>query len=437
MADSHPSVSQATPTLAPPGSEGSPWAAPDAPSPNAPVEPPAPRLAPPATSPVDAPAPPSIPLVAPSPVAQPVAAPPPPAGPRAPAPVVPGSAVPAPPATPAYVSGLPVAGAPSLPGDLPAGMSPAGPIEPGTPLAPLVPVDQTEERRTGRGAWIVLVALIVVIAFGVGTLVMLGGSSNDRVSDENGDAADEIAVVERDAGTFSLQAAAQGAVAASTVHYEMTVSMGSFGATTMSGAIDNEAQIMTMSMDMAGFLGGAETESIDTIIDIGNGKMYMSNSGEFGFPGGKPWLGFDLLGFAEMSGMSLEELQSEFSANPFDVAYLFDGADEVVEVGDDTIDGEPVKHYQVTVDLLAALEANPSLVQDQLDAEMLWDDVGGELVYDVWVTEGNELRRMSFSMDTLGEQMVVDMKVTEVGSPVDVVIPAPDEVEDMTELLGL
>lgn len=294
------------------------------------------------------------------------------------------------------------------------------------PAAALAFDPVAEEPRRSRRPLYALVAVVALLVVGVGALVALrSGSGGD------GDALVEV----EESSAFSLAAAAEQATEASTVRYEMNMSMGALGDMTMVGGMDSEAQIMTMTMDMGAILGGQGLGQIEAIIDAGNGVMYISNPGGMGFPTDAAWISMNLAELAEQSGMSVDDFQDQFTANPLDVAEMFTDADTVVDVGAETIDGVAVRHYLVTVDLEAALAANPQLEQ-QVDLSDLGADIPTEIVYDVWVTEDNQLRRMTFALDIVGQEMVVEMNVTAVGEPLDVQIPSPDEVMDLTDLLG-
>jgi hypothetical protein len=121
------------------------------------------------------------------------------------------------------------------------------------------------------------------------------------------------------------------------------------------------------------------------------------------------------------------------SSNPLDTAKLFDSAKKVQDKGVEEIDGEKVKHYVVTVDLAAALAASP---EARKQFEQLGTDLPDTLDYDVWVTEDNSLRRLAFTMEAVGQTLSTEMTVTDIGTIDPIVLPAPDDVTDMSELLG-
>lgn len=302
----------------------------------------------------------------------------------------------------------------------PGSHAPASVAPPSAPLA-FSPVPDRPKRS--RTPVFVLVAVVALIVVGIGALVAFRG-------DGGGDAVVDV----EESSAFSLAAAAEQAAHANTVRYELNMSMGPLGELSMVGGIDNDAQIMAFTMDVGAILGGEGAGQIEAIIDAGNGVMYMSNPG-MGFPTDAAWVSMDLGDLADQSGMSIEDFQDQFAANPLDVAAIFADADSVVDVGADEIDGVAVRHYEVTVDFAEAMAANPQLEQ-QVDLGEFGADFPTEIEYDVWVTEDNQLRRMTFALDMLGQEFVVEMNVTDVGVPLDVEFPSADDVMDVTDLVG-
>jgi hypothetical protein len=169
------------------------------------------------------------------------------------------------------------------------------------------------------------------------------------------------------------------------------------------------------------------------VLDLESGMMYYGGAMAGMFGGGStPWVGIDLAEYAEMAGQSIDEIRSSFVSNPGDLASVFDGLD-AVEVGMEEIDGLPVKHYQVTVALDDVLGADP-----QVAGQLSGLDVADldDLVYDVWVTEDNQLRRLSFAVDADGIEISTVMNLLEVGEAIDIPLPDPSEVTVVDDLLG-
>ena len=204
---------------------------------------------------------------------------------------------------------------------------------------------------------------------------------------------------------------------------------------TVSGAVDNEAGVMTVSSDLSGMLGiddaiPLDDDSVELLLDSDTATMYIGASG-FGELLGtdEPWISVDLGVLAEQAGVTLDDLQAETFIDPTESARLLLDADDVTEVGIETIDGVETKHFRVTVDLTAALAAVPP----QLGEEIPEVELPGTVVYDVWVTADNQLRRAAFDVDVAGQgvSMVLDMTTSD--EPLDVVIP--DDAFDITAWL--
>ncbi len=263
----------------------------------------------------------------------------------------------------------------------------------------LEPTPPPKRRRTGLlvGVGAVVVAAVVAV------VVLLGGGSSDA--------------------TYSLKAATKGAAEARNVAFEMTMSAGPVQMT-MTARVDVAAELTAMKAELPALADVV----VDAIIDTGNQVMYMDASA---FPGAEqlatPWISMDLSkvpGAAESFGAT--------AVNPLDAAALFEDAATVVDKGVEEVNGEQVKHYVVTVDLAEAMAAQPGMF-DQIDA--LGGDLPDTLDYDVWVTEDNQMRRLSFGMDVAGQTVSMDMTVTAIGTIDPIVIPADDDVTDITDML--
>ncbi len=263
------------------------------------------------------------------------------------------------------------------------------------------PSPPPKRRRTGA---LVGVGAVIVAAVVAGVVLLNGGKSE---------------------ASYSLQAASKAAAKAQNVAFEMKIDAGPVQMTATT-RLDVEQQLMAMSATMP---ITADAGSIEAIIDVGNKVMYMDASA---FPGAgelpTKWISMDL---SKVPGAA-DSFGGLTGTNPLDTAGLFRDATTVKDEGLEDLNGEQVKHYVVTIDTAEALAAQPDLF-DQID------DLGATLPdtidYDVWVTEDNQLRRMSFTMDVAAQTMVVDMTVTAIGTIEPIVVPADAEVTDMTDLL--
>jgi hypothetical protein len=232
-----------------------------------------------------------------------------------------------------------------------------------------------------------------------------------------------------DAPTYSLQRAASQAGAAKTIAYEMTVKAGPAGEIKIIAASDNDRKLTKMNMDLGSLAAGGK---MDAIVDGKSATMYMN--AEFFAKLGAPtkdakWIKIDL---NDATGVDFKSILDQ-SGDPLATAKMFDNAKNVKDLGLDEVNGERVKHFEVTLDSAAVLKAQPGL-QKQLDATGV--TMPKTIVYNVYVNAANQFRRMQFEMDVAGQTVATDMVVTSVGEPVDIQLPSGDGVVDVKSLGG-
>jgi hypothetical protein len=298
----------------------------------------------------------------------------------------------------------------------PAG-APAEPASWDPPELPAKPVG----RRRGAG---IAVAVVAIVALAVAALVTVGSSNSDG---------DTLPAVE----PFSLAAAAQNTIDARSVEFDLTVSAGDVGDITVSGAVDNETKLMSVSTDVSALLAldaamPMGDGAVELLFDASTGVVYLSADalGEL-LPGDSAWVSADLGVLAETAGTTLEELQGELFVDPTESARLLLDSDNVVEIGNEKIDGVDTVHYEVTVDVAAAIAASPQAGSKLGEAGV---DLPDTVTYDVWVTSDNELRRAAFDVTVADQtvEMVLDMRPSD--QPLDAQVPT--DSFDITGLLA-
>jgi hypothetical protein len=274
--------------------------------------------------------------------------------------------------------------------------------------------------------------VVALLVAGVASFVVVAGRGGD-----------DAGVPTADFESYSLVAAAEQTIAARTVEFDLAVTTeldGIAADVTLSGAVDNESDVMTAAMDLSSVLGlGGSApvgpDRIEFVLDADAGVVYFGADALGGMvPDSSGWISLDLETLAELGGQSLDDLRGEMFLDPTESARALLDADDVTEVGPETIDDEQTMHYRVTVDVAAAIAATP-----QAGAEL--DAAGVELpdsiVYDVWVTEDNELRRAAFELAASGQgvavstSVVLDMRTSD--EPLAVEIPS--DAFDITGLL--
>jgi len=292
--------------------------------------------------------------------------------------------------------------------------------DPATEPAPAAPSPR------GRRPVALLAAAGAVLVLGLVALVAIAA---DR-SDDGGAIAEP----------YSLVAAAENTITARTVEFDLTVSASDLAEVTVSGAVDNESQLLSVTTDLSSLLSLGDTPipfaggDMTVLVDGSTGVLYLDASALGGFiPDGAGWVSIDLGTLAEQSGQALDDLQSEFGLDPSDIARSLLDTEDAVDVGTDTIDGVEVRHYEVSVDVAAALAAVP---QAELEPAIGDIELPDTITYDVWVTADNQLRRVSFGTEIVGQTIGMQLDMTTSDEPLGIELPADGEVFDLTGLLG-
>jgi hypothetical protein len=228
-------------------------------------------------------------------------------------------------------------------------------------------------------------------------------------------------------------------VNARTVEFDLSVTTGSYGSVSVAGAVDNETKVASISTNLASLVGLGEdtpfgdTGDIEVLLDGDAGVMYLSADALGGLlPSDAPWLSVDLTALAENEGVPLEDMKDEWFVDPTESARLLLDADNVVEIGPETIDGVDTVHYQVTVDVADALAASPQAGSALGDAMI---DVPDTVVYDVWVTADNQLRRAGFELTVADQTVAVVLDMTTSDEPLVAELPSESDVFDITGFL--
>lgn len=274
-------------------------------------------------------------------------------------------------------------------------------LPPTIPQIEVAPTPPPKRRRTG-----LLVAVgAVVVAAVVAGVVLLGGDKSDA--------------------SYSLQAAATRAAEAHNVAFAMTMDAAG-QRIEMTSRIDVDGGLFAIS-GVVPML--SDSAAVGIIMDATNEIMYMDASA---FPGAEgmatKWVSVDLSKVPQFA-ITFDALTG---TNPLDAARLFQAATDVQDKGVEDLNGEQVKHYVVTVDTAESIAAQPGLL-GELDG--VTTGLPETIVHDVWVTEDNELRRVFMEFEVDGQTARLDMTVTAVGTIEPIVLPAADDVTDITDML--
>lgn len=304
---------------------------------------------------------------------------------------------------------------------------PTGPPVTGSRMGSLPafePVPASMPPAGRRHPFALAAAVVAVVALGIGAFVALTGSSSGA------DVAEP----------YSLQAAAESAVAARTIEFDLSVSASDLGEVMVSGAVDNETNVVSITTDLSSLLALGDMPlplgdgEMTVLVDGSSGVVYLDASVLGGFLSqGAAWVSIDLGALAEQSGESLDDLAGELALDPTDIASSLLDTENATEVGVETIDGVEAKHYEVSVDVAAMLATVP---QADIDPALADIELPDTIVYDVWVTVDNQLRRVSFDTDIAGQSIALQLDLTTSGDALGVELPAASEVFDLTALLG-
>jgi hypothetical protein len=282
---------------------------------------------------------------------------------------------------------------------------------PQTPLlgeVPLVPSQKAAKKKGGRGRR--LAGLFAALA-------VVGGSAGAAWMIRDNEAAD----------AYSLTQSAQSAQNVKGAALEMTIKYGDQGSMTASTVIDGTTGRMKTTADYSAIDGESGVGDVEMYLDV-QGKTMYYNAEQMGLAGvTTEYVSLSLSDDAAGSdgGAALDPFKG---ANPLDVAPILAAADSVEELGFEQVNGEKVKHYEVTLDQATALGISEESQSEFGDAVL---DV---VVYDVYVSEDNQLRRMAYDYTIAGQTISFDVLVTALSEAPEIVLPTPEQTTDMTEL---
>ncbi len=267
-------------------------------------------------------------------------------------------------------------------------------------------VEPEDPKRRSKGLLVgVGAAILVVAAVVVGIFVATSGSDDP---------------------TYSVVAAAESAADAHAVAFEQTITMNGQSATS-TGRMDTTARLMAATMNLPG-LGD---QPIGLVFDLENGVIYMEAAPfvDAGAPVDSKWVSIDL-----STVPAMKELFGTVSeSNPLDVAKQFAIAKTIEEVGMEKVGEEPAKHYLVTVVTADVMKKFPEMAAVIDKAGVKMED---EVVYDVWVNEANQMRRMKYTTTINGQEQAQDITYTAIGAIDPIEVPSEDETTDISKMLG-
>jgi len=234
---------------------------------------------------------------------------------------------------------------------------------------------------------------------------------------------------------------------AGTLHEDLKMSMSATGMSlSISGEadIDNEHKRIDMTMDM-GMLGGEMQIVMDRGVVYMRAPMFQD--------AGTDWVSMDP---SKMDPAAAAQFGGFGAGTTDPSAYvgLFAGVFDVKVSGEEELKGVPTTHYVGTIDLKKVLKGFSEVVGKDVDAATKkqlkaavkqFESLGidDKIPFEIWIDAEGLPRRQRITMDfgklvpEAGEanlEMTVDF--SDFGKPVDIEIPDPSEVTDMTGALG-
>jgi hypothetical protein len=208
--------------------------------------------------------------------------------------------------------------------------------------------------------------------------------------------------------------------------------------------VDNEHQQIDMTMDL-GLLGG----EMQIVMD--DGVVYMRSPAFADAP--TPWVSMDPKKMDPATAAQFGGFGAG-TTDPSAYAGLFAGVFDVKDSGQAEIKGVSTTHYVGTIDLKKVMASFSDLVgedvdpaaREQLEAAVKQFEAMGidvKIPFEIWIDEDGLPRRQGITMD-FGDlvpgagdaslEMTVDY--SGFGDSVDVEIPKPSEVTDVTDLMA-
>lgn len=234
---------------------------------------------------------------------------------------------------------------------------------------------------------------------------------------------------------------------AGTLHEELKMSMSATGVSfSISGEadIDNEHKRIDMTMDM-GLLGGEMQIVMDHGVVYMRAPMFQD--------AGTDWVSMDP---SKMDPAAAAQFGGFGAGTTDPSAYvgLFAGVFDVTVSGEEELKGVPTTHYVGTIDLKKVLKGFSEVVGKDADAATKkqlkaavkqFESLGidDKIPFEIWIDAEGLPRRQRITMDfgkLVPEAEEANMEMTvdfsDFGKPVDIEIPDPSDVTDMTGALG-
>lgn len=217
------------------------------------------------------------------------------------------------------------------------------------------------------------------------------------------------------------------------------------------GAIDSARSLLSMSIDLGSFLGGAAPGGGKAEMILDGKAFYMRGFLPLGGDQGAQWIRIDLEQLSGKSGLDLSGILEQFkSLDPKSQLGMLAGvADDVKEVGTEEVRGVKTRHLKASVDLERALAEMPPAFK--ATASPLGKAGVSALPVELWVDAEGLPRRLSVDIDlsklsgadapagssgSSPTSMSLKVEFFDFGEAVRVEVPGPGQYLDISELNG-
>jgi hypothetical protein len=232
---------------------------------------------------------------------------------------------------------------------------------------------------------------------------------------------------------------------AKTARMALTVD-GTSGTTNINATGDGVIDIVGKRGDLTMDVGQAGLGKLHVLMFGTNFYMQLPAQLQGQIPGGKPFLKIDLAAASKQQGIDLGALSQQNPDASSQLAFLNGAGADFKKVGTEKIRGTATTHYAGTVDLAKAAAAVKTPEQ-KTALEKAQQQLGiSTFPMDVWVDGQGRMRKMTYQMDLSkaaaqngsqpGGVMHATMELFDYGVKVNVTEPPPDQVTDLSALLG-
>jgi hypothetical protein len=171
---------------------------------------------------------------------------------------------------------------------------------------------------------------------------------------------------------------------------------------------------------------GTRVPGFEAILDAQ--AMYLKMPALAATNGGKPWSKIALSDLSATSGLNLSSLMDQAKQqSPAEQTKMLTASQDVREVGTETVDGVPTRHFTGTVPVTAALGKLDAQTRAKLEQQ--YQKLGAStLNFDLWVGSDDLPRKMVSRLATSSGPMTTTATYSGYNKPVNVTPPPASEV---------